>query len=92
MPPPSISTERQEGHRNNKRGDRVASADKGKTQQIVQGARRRESILLRSQVLSWFPQNIMAQTIKRQMAPYSSSLAWKIPWAEEQVGCSPWDH
>ena len=24
------------------------------------------------------------------MAPHSSTLAWKIPWAEEPVGCSPW--
>ena len=26
------------------------------------------------------------------MAPYSSTLAWKIPWTEELVGCSPWGH
>ena len=25
------------------------------------------------------------------MAPHSSTLAWKIPWMEELVGCSPWD-
>ena len=24
------------------------------------------------------------------MAPHSSTLAWKIPWTEELVGCSPW--
>ena len=24
------------------------------------------------------------------MAPHSSTLAWKIPWMEEPVGCSPW--
>ena len=24
------------------------------------------------------------------MATHSSTLAWKIPWAEEPVGCSPW--
>ena len=24
------------------------------------------------------------------MAPHSSTLAWKIPWMEELVGCSPW--
>ena len=24
------------------------------------------------------------------MAPYSSTLAWKIPWTEEPGGCSPW--
>lgn len=65
MPPPSISTERPEGHRNNKRGGRAASANEGKMQQNAQGVRRRGSVFLRSQVLSWFPQNIMAQTIKR---------------------------
>ena len=25
------------------------------------------------------------------MAPHSSTLAWKIPWAVSLVGCSPWD-
>ena len=25
------------------------------------------------------------------MAPHSSTLAWKIPWTEDLVGCSPWD-
>ena len=24
------------------------------------------------------------------MAPHSSTLAWKIPWTEDLVGCSPW--
>ena len=24
--------------------------------------------------------------------PHSSTLAWKIPWTEEPVGCSPWGH
>ena len=24
------------------------------------------------------------------MAPHSSTLAWKIPWTEKPVGCSPW--
>ena len=24
------------------------------------------------------------------MALHSSTLAWKIPWTEELVGCSPW--
>ena len=24
------------------------------------------------------------------MAPHFSTLAWKIPWMEEPVGCSPW--
>ena len=25
------------------------------------------------------------------MATHSNTLAWKIPWMEEPVGCSPWD-
>ena len=24
-------------------------------------------------------------------ALHSSTLAWKIPWTEDPVGCSPWD-
>ena len=24
------------------------------------------------------------------MAPHSSTLAWKIPWMEEPLCCSPW--
>ena len=24
------------------------------------------------------------------MAPHSSTLAWKLPWTESLVGCSPW--
>ena len=27
---------------------------------------------------------------EKAMAPHSSALAWKIPWAEEPGGCSPW--
>ena len=27
--------------------------------------------------------------LEKAMAPHSSALAWKIPWAEEPVGCSP---
>ena len=26
---------------------------------------------------------------KKAMAPHSSTLAWKIPWKEGLVGCSP---
>ena len=26
----------------------------------------------------------------KAMAPHSSTLAWKIPWLEGLVGCSPW--
>ena len=28
--------------------------------------------------------------LEKAMAPHSSTLAWKIPWMEELVGCSPW--
>ena len=27
---------------------------------------------------------------EKAMTPHSSTLAWKIPWMEELVGCSPW--
>ena len=27
---------------------------------------------------------------EKAMAPHSSTLAWKIPWTEGLVGCSPW--
>ena len=27
---------------------------------------------------------------EKAMAPHSSTLAWKIRWTEEPVGCSPW--
>ena len=26
------------------------------------------------------------------MAPHSNALAWKIPWMDSLVGCSPWGH
>ena len=29
---------------------------------------------------------------EKAMAPYSSTLAWKIPWRRSLVGCSPWGH
>ena len=27
---------------------------------------------------------------EKAMAPHASTLAWKISWMEEPVGCSPW--
>ena len=30
--------------------------------------------------------------LEKEMATHSSTLAWKIPWTEEQVGYSPWGH
>ena len=29
---------------------------------------------------------------EKGMAPYSSILAWQIPWTEEPGGYSPWGH
>ena len=28
--------------------------------------------------------------LEKEMANHSSILAWKIPWAEVLMGCSPW--
>ena len=28
--------------------------------------------------------------LEKEMATYSSILAWKIPWIEEPVGYNPW--
>ena len=28
--------------------------------------------------------------VEKALAPHSSTLAWKIPWTEGLVGCSPW--
>ena len=30
--------------------------------------------------------------LEKEMATHSSTLAWKIPWMEEDGGYSPWDH
>ena len=31
-------------------------------------------------------------TLEKAMAPRTSTLAWKLPWTEEPVGCSPWSY
>ena len=28
--------------------------------------------------------------LEKEMATHSSVLAWRIPWTESLVGCSPW--
>ena len=33
---------------------------------------------------------ILTVALEKAMAPHSSTLAWKIPWTEGLVGCSPW--
>ena len=30
--------------------------------------------------------------LEKATAPHTSALAWKIPWTEEPVGCSPRGH
>jgi len=30
--------------------------------------------------------------LEKEMTTHSSILAWKISWAEEPGGCSPWGH
>ena len=30
--------------------------------------------------------------LEEGMATHSSILAWRVPWTEELVGYSPWDH
>ena len=30
--------------------------------------------------------------LEEERAAHSSILAWKTPWTEEPVGCSPWGH
>ena len=30
--------------------------------------------------------------LEEEMATHSSILAWRVPWTEEPVGCSPWGH
>ena len=34
--------------------------------------------------------SLVAKWVEKAMAPHSSTLAWKIPWKESLVGCSPW--
>ena len=34
----------------------------------------------------------MLFVLEKEMATHSGTLAWKIPWTEEPVGYSAWDH
>ena len=38
--------------------------------------------------MSFFHQ--ILRNLQKAMATHSSTVAWRIPWAEELVGCSPW--
>ena len=33
---------------------------------------------------------VLCKMSEKAMAPHASTLAWKIPWTEELVGCGPW--
>ena len=46
-----------------------------------------ERIIAKSHVVS---NGTLDQGTEKAMATHSSTLAWKIPWVEELVGCSPW--
>ena len=39
---------------------------------------------------SWDTLAYSFQVQAKEMATHSSILAWKIPWTEKPVGCSPW--
>ena len=32
------------------------------------------------------------RSLEKEMATHTSNLTWEIPWTEELVGYSPWDH
>ena len=40
----------------------------------------------------WVPSLAQEDPLEEGMATHSSVLAWRIPWAEELAGDSPWGH
>ena len=38
----------------------------------------------------WVQSLGLEDLLEKEMAPHSSTLAWKIPWTEEPGGYSPW--
>ena len=40
-------------------------------------------------VIRNLPAQVQTASLEKAMAPHSSTLAWKIPWTEDLVGCSP---
>ena len=40
--------------------------------------------------LSDFTVTFLFHALEKEMAAYSSILAWRIPWTEEPGGYSPW--
>ena len=43
-----------------------------------------------SKVMSLLFNMLSRLVMEKAMAPYSSTLAWKIPWTDEPGGCCPW--
>ena len=39
---------------------------------------------------TWVQSLDWEEPLEKEMATYSSILAWKIPWTEDLVGYSPW--
>ena len=39
---------------------------------------------------TWVPSLGQEDPLEKEMAAYSSILAWRIPWTEEPGGYSPW--
>ena len=39
---------------------------------------------------TWLRSLGQEELLEKEMAPHSSTLAWKIPWMESLVGYSPW--
>ena len=39
---------------------------------------------------TWVQSLSQEDPVEKKMAIYSRVLAWKMPWAEELEGCSPW--
>ena len=39
---------------------------------------------------TWVQSLGQEDTLEKEMATHSSTLAWKIPWTEEPGGCSLW--
>ena len=35
---------------------------------------------------------VQEDPLEKEMATHSSTVAWKIPWMENLVDCSPWGH
>ena len=49
------------------------------------------NVKLRSTEINlWFEHDSTLTSLEKEMAPHSSTLAWRIPWRKSLVGYSPW--